>query len=474
MAQEDSAVNLARFVVSRRFEDLPPRVIEQAKLLTLDAIGAGILGSRTAVAGDIEQTCLRFGDGTECTVLGSAQRASSYVAAMINAAFVHQVELAEGVERAVVHSSTPVVPASLATAERRPTSGKRLIMAVALGCEALIRFGHALATDPSDPDALEGDRAVSWNHGWMTPDLLSPIGSATSAAVVLGHDFLRLRQAWGIAANLCPATVRGILPEGCTAKGVFMGVGCASGLLAADLATVGITGLQDLAGSWMPVVVPAFDTSKLCAGLPGRYEVEDVLFKHFATVGPLFAPLEATFELLRSSPAFEIEEVSKIEVEGYRRTLFNANPDPPRTAEAARANLGYCVSVALVRRDRRALLGDAFERASLDDPRIRATALKVNARLNERYASLHPHKAEMALVRVTLNDGRSFEQEVDLRKMAKYHFPTRADIGEKFLAVVGPILGLPRASDIVDRVWSLEDLEDIRALAQLLTAPREH
>ena len=466
MTQESdpgSTRRLAHFVASTGFADLPTGVVEQAKKLTLDAVGCAILGSRARTAATYSKVVSAFGQSGESTVVGNPWRGSAFAAALLNAAFMHQTELGVAVARAVVHPSAAVVPAALSVCEREHGTGKDLLRSVALGCEALIRFGYTMASDPAAP---EGDNPPSLLQGWIPPILLSPLGSSTAASVLLGVTEDALHHAWGLAANLCPATVIKIQKDGVTGRALFMGVGSANGILAADLAAKGVAGLADITGDWMPVIVPAFDTTWITRGLGTNYEMTDVLFKQYGIVGTIFPPLEAMFALLEEH-SFRPDDIEEITVEGYRRTVWMERPVPASTPEGAKSHLGYALATAIVFRDRGLLLHELSAEVLVNETVV-GLAKKIHAVLNADYQLLYPIKGDKSLVRVRLKDGRCLEKEVDLRLIGRYYAPTRNDVEAKFERVCAGILDPARVHEIAKLVWNIDSVDDVGELGKLI------
>jgi 2-methylcitrate dehydratase PrpD len=250
-------------------------------------------------------------------------------------------------------------------------------------------------------------------------------------------------------------------------KGFLMGIGCGNGILAADLAGAGLTGLTDIVGAWMPLIVEPHDPAKLVNGLGQRYEFDFLLFKYFATVGPLFAPLEAVFSLLHEVEIHP-EGIERIHVEGYRRTLMFHRDGPPLTPEGARANLAYCLATALVTRDRASLIREAFTPQALRDPMRLQLAARVSATVNESYDLLYPREAAKSCVRISLRDGRVLEREIDRDQITRYHHPTREDLQAKFRTASSSFLDAHTANEVAELVWNLEAVSDIRALTAVI------
>lgn len=464
----DDAAALATFISGTGYDDLPADVVEQARKLTLDYLAAGILGARSDMA-PVYRDLLGFGgqDGGS-TVLGSgAGRAPAPLAAALNAAYGHQVELAEGVSRAVVHCSNAVVPAALAVAEEVGASGRDYLRAVALGCEALIRWGYCLNSDPARPP--DGDHPIAYRNGWWTPAALAPLGAATAATLLLGGDVAELSRSWGLATNLCPTATRELVHEGGSGKGMVLGIGCMNGVLAARLAHAGGTGSPDVLRGWLPLFGDVYDTARLSDGLGTTYEVGFVLYKYFATTGPIFASIEAVFALLDRYGPIPVQDITGIRIEGYRRTKEFHRAVPPVNPEAARSDTGYCVARALVSGDPSDFVEAAFTENAITDPTTLQLAGLVKVDVDPHYDSLYPKKAAYARLTVTLANGGARSVEVDRDAIPRYHNPQRSDTETKFRAAAAPALGDDKTRAAATAVWTLDSADTVHTLTATLS-----
>ena len=73
-----------RFILDTRFEDLPDKVIHQAKRCLLDTLGALLAGSETPVVSIMSSFATKYFRGTEATILVSGERVSPVGAALAN------------------------------------------------------------------------------------------------------------------------------------------------------------------------------------------------------------------------------------------------------------------------------------------------------------------------------------------------------------------------------------------------------
>jgi 2-methylcitrate dehydratase PrpD len=466
----DAVDELATFLGHLDYEALPEDVVDQAKKLLFDAIGVGILGSRTHAAPALNNVMSKIGTGDDALVWGCNSRASAFVATMINASFVHQTELGEGVSRAVVHTSSAVVPAAIAVGERGRVSGRDLVLATAAGIETMIRWGYTMASDPSksEEERLIGDTAVAMYHGWMTPAMLAPIGTSTVASILRGRSD-QLAAAWRFAVNICPTTSFAIISEGSSGKGAFLGIGAANGVLAADLVDAGLEGIRDVFTNWMGQTIPTFDPVRMTYGLGDTWEMTFVLYKHFATIGPIFAPLEAVFAILEDEPDLSTDRIENIHVAGYGRTITIPQYDRPSSEEGARHNLPYCVAEALVRKRRDVFYLDAFTPEEFGNPATWELAQKLTTEIDPDYDALYPHKGAPARVRITLTDGRILEKVADRHTISRYHYPTWNELTTKFAGATRGRLPEDAASEIAEAIQDIERFDDVRDFVSLLS-----
>ena len=118
MANETAT--LAGYVANLKFEDIPPAVLERAKVLTLDFLGSAIRARR-----DAESTpsllkmleALALDGKGDSTVFGDSKTWTPAVAALLNGALGHSLDFDDTHADSSLHPSAPVVPAAFAVGE---------------------------------------------------------------------------------------------------------------------------------------------------------------------------------------------------------------------------------------------------------------------------------------------------------------------------------------------------------------------
>ena len=217
----DLSATLATHVARTSFEDLPPAAVAGAKRSLLDALGV------TLAASTLGEGCRPFvdlvladGGAPVSTVVGFGRKVPPAAAALANGAMAHALDYEDAHDGALVHPNAQTVPAVLALAETRPTSGREVLTAMAVGCDLVCRLGLALRDDPA-------------RFGWYPPAILQAFGAAAGAARVLGLDAGATLDA--LSLTLAQATGTAEMTRGARSvvRGVRDAFGAHAGVLAA-------------------------------------------------------------------------------------------------------------------------------------------------------------------------------------------------------------------------------------------------
>src|SRR3954470_20304982 len=144
---DTAADYLADHYAGLKFDDIPDKHIQDAKILVRDYIGVALGGSLTDSARISARFAVETGGVAEARIIGHGGKVPAVHAAFANAIASHSIELDDVDILALFHFSPPVVSAALAVAEREGASGEAFIAAVAAGCEMMARA--SAATNPS-------------------------------------------------------------------------------------------------------------------------------------------------------------------------------------------------------------------------------------------------------------------------------------------------------------------------------------
>ena len=190
---------IVSFVTGTTYEDLPPGAVHETKRLLLDSIGCA-LGATRMKRGEIcIEMAKSLGGAPESTILGVAGKVSS-----INAAFANG-ELISALDYDAlygVHAPPFVIPAPLAVAESVNSTGKELILALALGHEIARRL--QMATPATYTAKESGPEYGRMNFSPVSGHGTSGFGAAVGAGVLLKLDLEKMANAMGIVGYASP------------------------------------------------------------------------------------------------------------------------------------------------------------------------------------------------------------------------------------------------------------------------------
>ena len=121
----DANQSIAQFAAQTRWNNLPAKVQEKARLCFIDNLGATIAGTKTRVS----QICADYAQAAwpadAATILLHGKRSSPVGAAFANAAAANGIDTDDSVRYAWGHGGAQIFPVSLAVAEGLNLDGAR-------------------------------------------------------------------------------------------------------------------------------------------------------------------------------------------------------------------------------------------------------------------------------------------------------------------------------------------------------------
>ncbi|MFC1864095.1 MmgE/PrpD family protein [Thermodesulfobacteriota bacterium] len=282
---------IAKYVKETLYEDLPPRVVEMTKMSLLDALGVTLAASgQSSECRAFADLAIESGGTKESTILGFQDQVPALMAAFVNGSMAHALDFEDAHDKALVHPNAVSVPVALALAEKMGNvDGKKLITALAVGCDIVCRFGLAFKENPIE-------------SGWYIPPILGSFGAVAAACKLLNLNEEQILDAFSL--NLCQTTCSAELTyspysdirairDAFAAKGaLFSGLLAKKGIKGFDHPIEGKAGLFSLYSKGN------YDSSMLTEGLGTRYEGENVSFKPWPTCRGTHTFIEAALQLM--------------------------------------------------------------------------------------------------------------------------------------------------------------------------------
>ena len=446
--------DLAEFVYSTGYGDLPPAAIEATRVFILDNFASGVLGSTTPWAEMVASLARESVPDGPCSLFARPWTTSPSYAALVNGTMIGSFETDHVFTQGSAHPSAAVFPACLAIAERDHLNGRKLMESVVLGYETVCRVG------------LAATRAVEDVRGFHGPGTNASFGAAAGVGKALGLDSGRLVNALGIAGSHAGGLLE-FAREGAMTKRIHMGRGAQMGLESALLAQRGFTGPSTvLEGDrgFLWVYSPSPRAELLTEGLGERYLLLDMTIKAYACHISFHAVIDGISRLRKERP-FDPSQVKEVRVTGSGRMMeprFASRE--PVTVLGAQYSLPFSVALAVARDIDDPL---AYSESTLRDPTVRELAKVVKLEVDgERFGNPGGPVAEVSLT----VDGNSHVFEATGWKGAPNSPYTYDEMADKFRRYASTCLTANRIEEVIRKVRDLEKVTDVSELARLLRA----
>jgi 2-methylcitrate dehydratase PrpD len=452
---------VAEWAVSTRYEDLPPEVVAAVVTFVTDHFGV-VLGGTAKQSSRIlfdvaEQWAPARGTST---ILGRGVRTSPPLAALVNGASGHALELDDDHREGTQHPGVAIIPAAFSVAEDLGASGRDFIVAVALGFEIMIRLGEA-------------HLGKSYLCGFHPTGTCGSIGAAVAAGKLLGLDVEQMTGAIGLGASQSSglSTFRS---NGAWNKRLHPGHAAQAGVLAAYLSSRGFRGPSESLLSpegWLQAYAyhGEYDVERITGRLGQHWDLLENSIKVHACCRFAAPIVDATLAAVTGHD-IAADQVASAVVGMAKFPLYRSLTEPrerkyhPTSVVDAQFSAPYAVAVSVIKR--RAFV-DEYSEDGIQDARVLALAKKVTWRVDEEAERLWPTRYP-AQVDLTLTDGRVISSRVEWPKGDPENPVSPAELRHKFEMLASTVLGREQASAAYDECQRLASLGSVRGLGELL------
>jgi len=448
---QDGHALAASFIATARWEKLPSPAQRRARLALIDNLGAALAGTLTRVYAIASGVAAATWPGSSATLLLSGKRAGAAGAAFANGAAANAIDIDDSTRYANGHGGAQIFPTALAVAEARGLSGADLLCGLVVGYEVAHRAGRCWHASRDVYQACG-----SWGS----------VACAAVAAHLMGLSAGQAGHALGIADYQAPnlPMMRDIEHPAMVKHGIYWGA--MTGVLSAELAAAGFTGIPSL------LSFPAF--REWTTDIGQNYLIVDGIAwkpKGFACCGWAHAAVEGARSLVQRH-GVRIPDIARIHIDTFHESAC-LGTRLPTTTEEAQFNLAWPVAAMLIDGEigPRQVLEDR-----LTDPAIRALASRIDVtespeleELCRLFVAGDPRGRFASEVTITLASGRELKSGLVEGPLS---FPQRGwdegTVEEKFRWLANNVL----ESRAVDELWALlrrvEGLADVRELTALL------
>jgi 2-methylcitrate dehydratase PrpD len=426
---------------------LPDQVVQETKYHILDTLAAMISGSELPPGRQALRFARTYAGQPIATVVASNILGGPIEAAMVNGALAQSDETDDNYSAGGAHPGCAVVPAALALGEASGVDGVRFLRAVTLGYDIGMRAMKTVLTGTL-PD---------------THNVVGTFGAAAAAGSVLNLNAQQMRWLLDYAAQQAGAgfAVWQRDPEHMEKAFLFGTMGARNGVSTALLIQSGFTGIDDVFSgrdNFFQAYAPKSGPAGLIDKLGERYEVTETIIKKWSTGGPIQSPLDALANLRKQHP-FTAEQVKKIVV--HLSTSAAPKVDNVQSPDLC---LQYLFGAMLL--DGTVSFRAAHDKARMQDAAILRERAKVQVSAEEELERLLPKR--VAVVEITLADGTLLSERNDTVRGTPEDPMSREEIVAKARDLVVPVLGNETCTKLIDKVFALEQVKDVRELRPLL------
>jgi 2-methylcitrate dehydratase len=283
----------------------------------------------------------------------------------------------------------------------------------------------------------------------------------------MGLNEEQIANAVGICA--CRSLPLGILDadrEECSmTKNLRFGFVAYNAILSCLLAKKGLTGpvrvVEGEAGIRQVVLQGDMDLETLVDF--SHWHIMDTRFKPLCLNGTSQGHVSATLAIVTEND-LKPEEIETVKIKATLHESRHTTSLPkkyPRNAESADHSAFYLNAIAI--KDR-AITPASYALEKLTDPVI----LDLIERITVAYDPNLPEWGLNGISEITTKDGRHFRKRVDIPHGFGDNPLSDEELEEKFREMAKKYMGHEQIRNIIDAVWHLESLEDMRDLTKLM------
>ncbi len=432
---------LCRFLAEFAYADLPATAVHEAKRGLIDWIGCALAGSRHDTIDKLLSVLVALGGQPQSTVLGRGRKLGLLEAPIANGQMGHLLDFDDThMGGVVLHASSPILSALLALVDRNGCTGRDFIAAYAAGFEAGVRVGQAA---PAHHDG-----------GWHLTGTLGSIAAGAAAARLLSLDAKAMTHALAIAATQAAGMQQN---RGTMCKSLHAGKAAANGVLAALLAQAGFDSSEEIIEGkrgFARIYSAKTDTGALTLELGSRWEITRNGYKPYACGVVLHPLIDAMIAVAAKSgvPAYDIGTVT---LHVHPHAVKITGIDDPKSGLQSKFSINHAAAVAYI--DRAAGIRQfTNERAAA--PGVLALRRKVLVATDATF------RKDEATAIITTTSGTTHQAHVAHASGTVDNPLGDAALEAKFLGNAVPIIGKSRARKALALSWSLDTLDDVRAI----------
>jgi 2-methylcitrate dehydratase PrpD len=441
------ALQLAEFLNRTRYEDLPPRAIEHAKMVIASTLASAAPGTLIGSAAIMRDIAKEHGGTPQASVWFDGTKLPLTETVRVNAMLSDAAASDDSDMHNIAHIGTIATATSLAVAEKTGASGKDVLAAIATGYEASGRIGEA----------------INAGEGGFHACVITVFAGAVATGRLLGLADEQLAHAICLAATSIGGLAMSTNSWGREYHAGFAAVSGLTGALAAQRGYAGDLSILEAPRGFLACFHNKVAPESVVAGLGEEWDiVTHLMIKLRPGAHPLSAAVEAAINAAREGNVMP-DDVASIRVSGPRMRSQIGHKHPTDLVGAIHS-LPYYLAAATADKD------FAWEHATLEkigDPVI--------GRLQD-LVEIDPEPPDVtyswgwgATVVITTKAGAKYRSTVNAPVGSGPRGIEWSDVDAKYRTLM-PESGLPqqRIEKALALIHDFDSLRDVSALISLL------
>jgi len=451
---------LAEFIVDHKKESIPEDAIERGKLLVVDTIGCAIGGYCTDFGKQITSMAKRYHGPSESSLLGDGGKVCSEFACWANSSLANILDM-DDVFLGTAHQANCLIPTAFGIGEAQKSSGLEILHAIVLGFEVGSRIGMYALPSPN--------KARTY-----FPSTWQVFNAVTVAGKLLGLGKEEMYHAFGLAGTVPPLPVdmqKFVQRPIGFGKNVF-GWTTFTGVFWTLMAQKDVEGTPHIldgdAGFWAIMGSDCHDFEKLTDGLGEQYNIMDTKFKPYPLCTWGHTSADAAKKIFEEND-IDAKNIDSVKVKTLKRAVDYLLAPKMETIYDAQFNLPHAISMLALRKKPGP---EWMSQANMfHNPQAKAIAEKVIMEVDPAAEQIFFEEKGLAIpshVEVKTVDGRTYEEAIKYSKGTPNNPFTTEELNDKFKTLASSFFSEKRIDKILETIGSLEKLENISALMDLL------
>jgi 2-methylcitrate dehydratase PrpD len=449
---------IADYIRQLSYEDLPQKVIDHAKWVILDAIGAALASWNTPWSLAVYNSIRKKAGTPESTILYFGDKVPDTNAALVNAMFIQGMDYNDDLSG--IHTGGILPPTVIAVGEPLSSAGKEIITSIVIGYDMASRLAEA-----ANSQAL-------FEYGYQPSAILGCFATVASSCKLHNLKKGEIVNAFGISGSYAGGTIE-FLKEGTDTKRFNIAKSTYAGIISTHLAKEGLTGPGSIfegEHGIFQLMSNEANPAKLIEDLGTRFDILETSFKKYPFCDGAFCPLDAALSIIRENNII-IDEIENLH---FRIKSFlipfladyhgdSSRKYRPQNVTDAQFSLPYIIALGILK-DGDIRISD-FNSDNYNNTKVLKLAQKVSAVADKELDKIPFRPMAMpTIATITTSDGRTFEKRIDYHKGDPRNPFTSTEYIEKFKANVEGKLKKTTIDRLIDIIINLEQLSNISDL----------